>query len=315
METVGLSPQILLLGHDVHAQQELTRHYGHLGWTFRVLTPEQCVQNKCERLACDVIVTDLSFSTLGLVESLRALRQSNPSEAIIVNRKIDEANDIAALLREGATEVISAVNTSDVLRGALERVVSSLAQRNFERQLFNHVSDASVTYVFKSRDLVSSKVPLPFLDDLYRACRIDLHTRLRIELAFQEALANALEHGNLELPSAWREVIESDGRDKFARVKAERLASAEYGDRQVRIQFELEATSFSIRIHDQGLGFIPKLSAKDSGQSSVQSFGRGTAIIHDAVDEVQYNAQGNEIRMKKHICPGVHVVKRKEGGV
>jgi anti-sigma regulatory factor (Ser/Thr protein kinase) len=280
------------------------------GWRCQIVTAAQSLDQGHLEKPCDVLVTDLEMPQLSAVESLRALRSHNAAGAIIVTRKFEEVSDISLLLREGAADVITCPENKLAIETAVERVLSTRSQKSFEQHLYNFTTDASITLVFKSQELAQHKVPIQFLEQLHASGRVDLTTRMRLELAFQEALANALEHGNLELPSSWREIIELDGRDKFSRMRQERLAQPEFGSREIRIQFEVCEHWFCIRIHDQGKGFIPQSAKQEITEVSTQPFGRGTAIIHGAIDEVSYNAQGNEIRMKKRISPGAAAQNR-----
>ena len=132
---------------------------------------------------------------------------------------------------------------------------------------------------------------------------IDSKKKLWIELAFQEALANSLEHGNLELESKWREVIDETGIDRFSKLKAERLKVSPYCDRLIKVRMEFAPGRLQIQITDQGPGFDPK-STPTLPEDQLLSSGRGRALIESTMTEVRYEDGGRTIVMIKLLGSG-----------
>jgi serine/threonine-protein kinase RsbW len=93
-----------------------------------------------------------------------------------------------------------------------------------------------------------------------------------VELALQEALSNAVVHGN--------------------RMDAHKLV-------QVRCQCEL-GKGVSIVVTDQGQGFDPKTVPDPLAVERLQAeHGRGIHLIKLAMDEVSFERGGTEVRMRK----------------
>ncbi len=84
-----------------------------------------------------------------------------------------------------------------------------------------------------------------------------------IRLAVEEALTNAVRHGNREDPS-----------------------------KKIQFQFTLdsERNQVTIIVEDQGKGFDP---------SKTSSKGYGLVLMRQFMDEVRYNRQGNQVKMTK----------------
>jgi len=152
-------------------------------------------------------------------------------------------------------------------------------------------------YVFRSDELASTSRALSLVDDLLKNGELDARLRNQIELAFQEALNNSLEHGNLELDSMWREQFDERGVDLYALTKAARLKDPNFGARKVTIIFEYDAQSLEIRIADEGPGFVPQPKPILAGD--ILSSGRGLALIEECLDEVRYERGGREVVMMK----------------
>ncbi|MDB5342857.1 MAG: response regulator receiver [Schlesneria sp.] len=119
----------------------------------------------------------------------------------------------------------------------------------------------------------------------------------RVTVALSEALDNALYHGNLDLNSdlrqgsgqAWREESHA------------RRTALPYRDRRIRFRaiFDCQGAEFIIR--DEGIGFDPAvLSDCTQMQNLERCSGRGLFLMKMYMDEMRFNATGNEITLQKH---------------
>lgn len=139
---------------------------------------------------------------------------------------------------------------------------------------------------------------LDLLQELFVRGVIDETTRLKLELALQEAVTNSFEHGNLELVSAWKEEFDSEGVDRYSSVKRERLLDVQYARRRVYVNAQYLPGQLTISVRDEGHGFIPEPSPLSK---ELLSHGRGLHMISSSVDEVQFNDGGREIVLVKKI--------------
>jgi serine/threonine-protein kinase RsbW len=92
-----------------------------------------------------------------------------------------------------------------------------------------------------------------------------------VHLAVEEALVNAIKHGNLEDPA-----------------------------KCVQVEYRLSDDRVEIRIADEGKGFdlaaVPDPTAADQLELPT---GRGIMLMKSFMSEVEYNAVGNAVRMEK----------------
>ena len=92
-----------------------------------------------------------------------------------------------------------------------------------------------------------------------------------VQMALEEALVNAVTHGNKESP-----------------------------DKVVEVEFKLRDDCVSIRIKDQGAGFRPEDLPDPRDDDRLEcTNGRGVMLIREMMDEVNYNDVGNEVVMVK----------------
>ncbi len=165
------------------------------------------------------------------------------------------------------------------------------------------VRSESVVYEFATCDLAQHHFAPPVLSRLANLGVIDTHTKLKLLMAFQEGLSNAIEHGNLELQSAWKEEFDAEGNDMFKATKKQRLADPAYGGRIVCIESELKSGMLRITIKDQGKGFAnaglrPKYRELAPSETL---HGRGLMLMNGALDEVHHNSVGNELTLIKYL--------------
>lgn len=96
-----------------------------------------------------------------------------------------------------------------------------------------------------------------------------------IQLAIEEAMVNAITHGN-------------------------QLAQ----DKVVEVEFHVDRQITFMRIKDQGAGFKPEDVPDPRDDEHLEcTNGRGVMLIRELMSEVRYNDQGNEVTMIKHRSP------------
>ena len=102
---------------------------------------------------------------------------------------------------------------------------------------------------------------------------LDFPTRdvFGVRLALEEALVNAIKHGNRMDPS-----------------------------RQVRIQWVINSQSVRIEIEDEGHGFRPEeIPDPTAAENLEKPSGRGIMLMRAFMTEVDYNERGNRVTLLK----------------
>ena len=125
-----------------------------------------------------------------------------------------------------------------------------------------------------------------------------------LSVAVEEALVNAIEHGNLDLDSSLRPDAVGE-EDRYEKLKASRLKDPEYGDRLVRLSVCTDPEVATVSIRDEGQGFDAAPSRDDSepgkpSRAQIMSVsGKGMGMIGRAFDEVRYERNGTQIILQK----------------
>lgn len=94
-----------------------------------------------------------------------------------------------------------------------------------------------------------------------------------IKLCIEEAVRNAIVHGN-----------KSDPRKK------------------VRFSYEIDQDAINIEIEDEGAGFNHQAVKDPTKEENIlRNSGRGVYLIKKLMDSVEYNQNGNKVKMSKRI--------------
>lgn len=115
-----------------------------------------------------------------------------------------------------------------------------------------------------------------------------------MHLAVHEAIANAVQHGCLELGSTLRQT--SADHCAFASAMMDRLSMPGYGDRQIIIATRWLDPFITVSIRDPGPGYQERPSTPSAGAEAKS--GRGLSLIRKLADEVEIGLGGRCITMR-----------------
>lgn len=127
----------------------------------------------------------------------------------------------------------------------------------------------------------------------------DESARYFVAVALDEAITNSIFYGCLEVPAGLRET--DTGTDVFNRIVCERMEDPEYQNRAITVEMDLNPERVVYRITDPGPGFSPPdlKNSKVEPTDLSRLHGRGLLLISCFMDEVTFNATGNEITIIK----------------
>ncbi len=303
--TKDVSPSILIVEPDNQVRTLLENFFSRVGWFCQSWNGDAEAAPWKAQLIFDVVIADSISLEWDSWKLLRAQQQKNPDAALVLLVHPDR-NPSPALVEDGVLCRIERESARSI-ESTLSTLVEEYQRVRKEGRLSVRPKvpmEAQITIeTFTSKELAANVFPFPILEQLHGAGLVDLKGKLRLQLALEEALANSLEHGNLELISEWKEEIDVTGLDRYTKVKQQRLNDPRYADRMVTIVSDFDCERLLIRITDQGNGFTPapkRAAGKDENEDPAV-FGRGIALIERTVDEVTYGCGGRQISLVKKI--------------
>jgi len=251
---------------------------------------------RCNSLEPDLVVTDFNMPTMDGLQLLNKLKQSHPRIPVIIATAVGSEELAVTALEQGAASYVPKTLMARDLNRVVDTVLTASQDRRKGDAVLTALVRQELRFSFPSdRRLVRSAVST--LQDF--GMRFGIFTereRTRVGIALEEALLNAIIHGNLEVSSKLRDL--DDG--SYEKLIALRVGKSPYKDRRVEVlaKFSPEEAEFSIR--DEGPGFdVSKLPDPTDPENMAHAHGRGVLLMRTFMNEVSYNETGNQVTLLK----------------
>lgn len=249
----------------------------------------------------DVIVTDLQMPNRNGLELVAAVRMHHPEVPIILMTGHGSEDLAVEALQRGAANYVPKPQLGERLLEAVEEALSmAKADRTYDRLIsclrkceFAFELDNDPGLIDPLVDLVQQMVAGMKLTDATG--------RYRVGAAVKEALLNSIYRGNLEVSFQQMQdtrvsLLEGKGED----IVQKRRSESPYKDRRVAVSVHIGPEEARFVMRDGGQGFDPaKIPAAGAPGSLDPETGRGLVLMRAFMDEVTFNATGNEVTLVK----------------
>ena len=241
----------------------------------------------------DLVLTDLQMPEVDGLELVNRIVERFPDLPVVLMTAHGSENIEAQALANGAA---SFVPKTELANSLVETVQHVLAMSETESRHKRLLSCALKTEFEFRLENDPSLIP-PVLDLIQQMLSArngyDHPTRVRLGVALEHALSNAMVRGNLELSRELVPVCTS-------RTVAERIAEEPFRERYVYLRISITAEQVTFVVKDQGPGFdystMPEVGSADSMR---EGHGRGLVLIRNFMDEVRFADEGREVTLVK----------------
>ena len=304
MTILETPPSILLVEQDAALQANLERLFSRCGWACRISTSAEQSLALLKQQHFDVVVSDVLLPEQPLLAFIQGVKSINSDQALIVLATQVSAAQAVELFRYGASDFLQKPCDLDALERSIQRLLNSTRKNEHSERWFKCVTHEKVVYAFDAATFAAHRMPLWIADKLHMCGKIDLNTKLKLQLVFDEAATNSNDHGNLELRSEWKEEFDEHGVDRYTLSKRQRLADPAYARRKLGVELLYDGTQLCITLCDQGPGFpgAEKLNCAQAQSKTEQLHGRGLGIIRSLMDQVTYSDGGRVVKMVKRFA-------------
>jgi CheY-like chemotaxis protein len=262
-----------------------------------------CAGNGLEALAVlerdrpALVLTDLLMPGMDGLELVEAIRQRYPLVPIVLMTAHGNEEMALQALKRGAASYVPKRSLVTDLAETLEQVWAAAQTHRRHQRLLDCLTEVETRFVLENdRSLIPPLVNY-FQEQMTRLQLCDQTGRVRVGVALEEALLNALYHGNLEVGSALRQESE----EAYQRLAEERREQLPYRERRILLTASLSRSRAVFVIRDEGPGFDPGNLPDPTDPANLErTSGRGLLLIQTFMDEVSYNPTGNEMTMVKH---------------
>jgi serine/threonine-protein kinase RsbW len=225
------------------------------------------VDNHDELSVLEETLERLGHEVVVAAEREKALRRNDlDSFDLIVS---DLSEDEVRAFKMGAANYLRLPYNRDELRAIVEQTLSHKLRYVDEPSPLSHVHE-KIEFELPS-DLALMNGVLEFLQERVAKLGLIQPERSNLFVALDEAFVNAVKHGNKNDPN-----------------------------KLLKITAELSPKEAAFTVEDEGEGFdIREIPDPCDPANLFKASGRGVLLIYNIMDEVEYNAQGNRVKMIK----------------
>lgn len=244
----------------------------------------------------DLMLADYMMPGMDGLQLIETVRTNYPRvPAILVAARGSEDIAAEALQRGAAGYIPKRRISSDLVRTVQKLLGASSASRQNQALAACWVVSECQFALKSNPDLLAPLVAM-FREKMTQFQVADESTLIRISVGLTEALDNALYHGNFELSSDLRD---GDGLAWREGIKARRNESP-YQDRKIYVQSRITRNEARFTIRDEGQGFDPDSLPETPAPAHLErSSGRGIILMRAFLDEVIFDATGNQVTLVK----------------
>ena len=287
----------VLIVDDSEVEQRLAAALvERLGWKATFAANGRAALASLAQALPQIILTDLQMPEMDGLELVAQVRDKYPSIPVVLMTAFGSEEIALKALEAGAASYVPKRNLEQDLETNLERVLSAAKAVGRQERLLSRLTEAGLHFGLENDRSLIPLLVSHLSQYLARLNLCDATSQTRVWVALEEALLNAMLHGNLELSSDLRQ----DGDEPFFCLGDERRRQAPYASRQVFLDVSLTPGQARFVIRDEGPGFDPsKLPDPTDPENLFRVGGRGLLLIRTFMNEVTFNELGNEITLVK----------------
>ncbi len=244
-----------------------------------------------------LVVTDMNMPEVDGLELVALLNDEMPQVPVVLTTSQGSEEVAAEALRRGAASYVPKKRIEQDLVMTVERLLAVSTVGQADSELLKLVTHKEVTFQLSNDDALIPRVIGQFKELMRQLDLFEERELVQISTALDEALLNAIVHGNLEVCSELRELEQGC---EYRRLTLERRQTPPYCQRSVWATARLTRDQVTFIIRDEGQGFDPSQIPDPTDPANLEKpSGRGLLLINAFMDDVTHNEQGNEITMLK----------------
>ena len=245
----------------------------------------------------DIVLTDLQMPEMNGLELVQAIHRDYSHLPVILMTAHGSEEIAVAALKAGAASYVPKRDLARDLVPTTEKVLDMARVSRNQQQVLECLVETELRFVLSNDPHRVQPLIRHLQDHLTLMNLANKAGLIRVGTALHECLINAMEHGNLELTS---ELRESENPEDYRKLVDERRQQQPFRDRRVLVVARFSRQSATFVIRDDGLGFDPSKLPDPRDPANLQKCsGRGLFLVRTFMDEVSFNASGNEITMVK----------------
>ncbi|MBB6430707.1 ATP-binding response regulator [Algisphaera agarilytica] len=244
----------------------------------------------------EMVIANLKLVAEDQAANLAALMSGDAYRPVLLTGDDGRVDQVVAGLQAGAAGFIHSNRLENELVDHITRVLNAASRNKTQARLLKCMTASTSTFELENDPCLLPALLVRFQASVAMFGICDEADRTRIGMALEEALSNALYHGNLEVSSELRK----ESLDRYYDTAADRREQSPYRERRIHVTETLTHESATFIIRDEGPGFdTSKVNAEPDPDDLEAVSGRGLMLMQAFMDEVIYNDQGNQVTLIK----------------
>lgn len=246
-----------------------------------------------DREAPDVVVTDLQMPEMDGLQLVLKIAENHPDIPVVLMTAHGSESIAAQALANGAASYVA---KSDLAESLVNTVMLILAMNETDLR-YRRLIQCSTRTQFDFELESDTQLIEPLIDLVQQVIAsmnvCDTSQRVRLGVALENALTNAMIRGNLEIAPSPNQIVDRE-------LVNTRRTQRPFKDRRVIVNASIDRNRVEFTVRDQGPGFdIRQVPESGDPAAFKNASRRGLVLIKTFMDEVQFDSRGNEVRMVK----------------
>jgi CheY-like chemotaxis protein/anti-sigma regulatory factor (Ser/Thr protein kinase) len=291
------APKVLLVD-DSAVQRRIVNSLLEATGAWRVVQAHDGVSALAaiEQAAPDLVLTDVYMPRMDGLALVEQVRDRFPHVPVVLMTGMGSEQTAVAALKAGAADYVPKRAMVNDLGPILQRVLANARAEMDRLRLLDGMTKRLTRFVLVNDPALVPPLVTQLRDDLLAVGVCNRNTATRVGIALEEAILNAVYHGNLEVSSKLKE----DGDGAFHDLARKRRGEEPYASRRVRVLSRVTRARATFVITDEGAGFdVAALPDPTDPENLEKPSGRGLMLMRAFMDDVRYNATGNRVTMTK----------------
>lgn len=264
-------------------------------WNTRACGSGEEALQQLARQSFDLVVTDLRMPGMNGLEVIREIHSRFPALPVILITSHGNEDVALQALQQGAANYIPKRSLPTRLVESA-RTVLSASQRERTRGAVTRYVESQQTKLSLPNERALVPGVVAWLQEIVTdRGLVEPQGIVRLGVALEEALLNAMIHGNLEVSSDLRQHEDGALFDEFIELHA---TQEPFCSRRVTATVTVDTDSAVFAIQDEGPGFdVSSIPDPTDPENLLRPSGRGLLLIQAFMDSVEFNSTGNRITM------------------
>ena len=244
--------------------------------------------------ALDAVITDLQMPGMDGLDLIQEVHKTYSHIPVVVMTSRGSEEVAVEALQLGASSYVPKHVLANSIVDTLQRVIATAQEGRKRSELMNRLCERSESYILDNDVNLLLAMSRHLQAQLSETWNLDRTDRMRTGTALEEALLNAMYHGNLEVSSE----LKDQDHQAFYALADERRKTAPWSERRIHVRLWMTNEEAKIIIRDDGKGFDPGLLPDPTDPENLaRPFGRGVMLMRAFMDDVTYNDVGNEVTL------------------